>query len=216
MTGTFQLTLDTTAPQIAWGAVLDPVASEEMTVYYTVTEPGVISAVVRLVDGRELPMQVYADRLVITLPDDAPESDATVHVVLRDSVWNTATADLPVHVTGPTGAPPAYVPPVGLPSPPERVPARVIRFDASAARASSAYEQTAVLSSTTTARPRSRYILPIPRTRRIFSAVTASDNFTVRPEVSTRSEGKPSSAYTIRRQPDGPDTEAALAALGIL
>lgn len=219
MTGTFVLTLDTTPPEIAWGAVLDPVASEEMTVFYTVTEPGVISAEVRLVDGRHLPMQVYVDRLVIELPDDAPESDATVRVVLRDELDNTATADLPVRITGPTGPvepPPPYTPPVGLPHPPERVPARVIRPEPSAVHGSSTYGQTAVLASVTRGNTRSRYVVPRPRTRRIFAAVSVTDNFTVRARVSTRSEGKPSSAVVVRKRPDGPDTEAALAALGIL
>lgn len=216
---TFQLRLDTAPPQITWGAVLDPIASEEMTVFYTVNEPGVISAEVRLVDGRNLPMQVYADRLVISLPDDAPESDATVHVLLRDSVHNTATADLPVHVSGPTGPvepPPPYTPPVGLPHPPERVPARVIRPEPSTAHGSSTYGQTAVLASVTRGNTRSRYVVPRPRTRRIFAAVSVTDNFTVRAAVSTRSEGKPSSAVVVRKRPDGPDTEAALAALGLL
>lgn len=216
MTGTFQLTLDTRPPVITWGAVSDPIASEEMTVYYALDELGVVSAVVQLVDGRELPMDVYADRLVVTLPDDAPESNATVHVVLRDDVWNTTTADLPVHITGPTGAPPPYVPPTGLPSPPQRVPARVIRFEPDVVRGSSTYGQTAVSRSVSRGRVRSRYVLPLPRTRRIFAAVSVSDTFTVRGAVSGVETGKPSSVFTIRRRPDGPDTEAALAALGLL
>lgn len=195
---------------------MDPNASEQMTVFYAVTEPGVTQATVTLVDGRALPMQILADRLLVTLPDDAPEGNAIVHVVLRDSVWNTATSDLPVYVTGTTGAPPAYVPPTGLPSPPERVPARIVRFGVDTARGSSDYAQTAVSRSVSRARPRSRYVLPIPRTRRIFTTATLSDTFTVHAGVSTRSEGKLSSADVVHKRPDGPDTEAALAALGLL
>lgn len=216
MSSSFQLTLDTTAPQITWGAVVDPNASEQMTVFYTVTEPGVTQATVTLVDGRSLPMQILPDRLLVTLPDDAPEGDATVHVVLRDSVWNTATSDLPVRVTGTTGAPPAYVPPVGLPSPPARVPHHVIRFEPSTARASSSYGQTAVQQSVSVLGVSSRYVLPRPRTRTIFSVATLTDTFTASARVSGVETGKPSSADVVRKRPDGPDTEAALAALGLL
>lgn len=215
MSSSFQLTLDTTAPRITWGAVVDPNASEEMTVFYTVTEPGVTQATVTLVDGRSLPMQILPDRLLVTLPDDAPEGDAIVHVVLRDSVWNTATSDLPVHVTGTTGAPPAYVPP-GLPSPPSRVPHHVIRFEPSTGRASSSYGQTAVQRTASVVGVSSRYVLPRPRTRTIFSVASLSDTFTASARVSGVETGKLSSADVVRRRPDGPDTEAALAALGLL
>lgn len=215
MTSTFQLALDTHAPVITWGSIADPVASEEMTVYYTLTEPGVVQATVTLLDGRALPMQIYGDRLTVVLPDDAPEGDAIVHVVLRDSVANTATSDLPVHVTGTVGPvePPV---PVGLPSPPTRAPARSIVWEDSTARVSSAYSQTAVWVSVTRLRASSRYVTPRRArwTIREELVVGSADGLTVR--VSTRSECKLSEDTTIRKRPLGPGIEAELIALGLL
>lgn len=215
MTGSFQVTLDTTPPAITWGAVADPVASEEMTVYYTLTEPSVFEATITLLDGRTLPMQIYGDRLTVVLPDDAPEGDATVHVVLRDSVWNTATSDLPVRVTGvvsPVG-PPA---PVGLPSPPTRAPTRSIDWGDSTAMASSDYSETAVWTSVTRLRVSSRYVTPTRASWTIRDRLTLSSSDSVTARVSTVETGKLSEDTTIRKRPLGPNAEAELIALGLL
>jgi hypothetical protein len=130
-------------------------------------------------------------------------------------VWNTATSDLPVRVTGTVGTvePPV---PVGLPSMPTHVPARSIAWEDSAARVSSAYGETAVWTSVTRLRVSSRYVTPRRARWTIRDELTvgSADSLTVR--VSTRSEGKLSEDTTIRKRPLGPNIEAELIALGLL
>lgn len=218
MTSTFQLNLDTTPPAITWGAVVDAVGSEEMTVYYTVNEPGVTSAELRMIDGRNVGMTVLSDRLTVVIPDDALEQNATVRVVLRDSAGNTATSDLPVHVVGLTGPPsPApYAPPPGLPSPPERTRHIVTGFERTRGRLGSAYGQTTVGRRLVIGRLSSEHIPPAPSLRFRFSSLSMSATHTVRAEVSTRSMGKLSAAFSVHKRPEGPGTEDDLILLDLL
>lgn len=213
---TWVITLDTTAPQITWGAVDGAVGGEELTVFYTVDEPGVVSATATLRDGRVLPMTVLADRFTVELPDDTPDGNVTVSVLLRDDVLNSRTSTLPVYVAGVIGPePPPYVPPTGLPSPPERT-RHMVDMGRTRGRLRSSYEQTAVLTSTTHARVRSRYIVPRPRHRSIYESLTVTSVYGVLGRVSTRSGGKLAETYTVRKRPEGPGTEDELILLDLL
>lgn len=222
MTGSFTLTLDTTAPQITWGGVLDPIASEDMTVFYTVDEPGVLDATLRLIDGRNVAMTVYADRLVVRVPDDAQEQDATVRVTLRDDVLNTRTTDLVVRVVGTVGAepPPSYVPPAGPPSPPRRVRRIVPAFQRRNVRGSSRYGRTTVSVAATLTRGyvSSEYVLPTRTTVNMLHDWLSSTT-TYRSAgrgVSTRIEGKLQATFTVHKRPEGPGFEDELILLDLL
>jgi hypothetical protein len=221
VSGSFQLTLDTNAPRITWGAVVDPIASEDMTVFYAVDEPGVYDATLKLIDGRNVPMTVYSDRLVVRVPDDAQEQDATVHVTLRDNVWNSRTADLTVRVVGSGGVvqPPPYVPPTGLPSPPERTRHTVPPFQRRNARASSRYGQTTVAATPTITlgRVSSEYVLPSRTTvTMLHGLAVGTSTYRSTGGVSTRKQGKLQATFTVRKRPEGRGFEDELFLLDLL
>jgi hypothetical protein len=94
------LTLDTTAPAVTWGAVTDPNAGEIMSVEYLVDEPGIVSAEIELQDGRIIPMDVGPSLLTVELPNDTPQGNGIVRAHVQDDVLNAATRTLTVALTG--------------------------------------------------------------------------------------------------------------------
>jgi hypothetical protein len=114
----FILTLDTQAPVVTWGPVDGNVLGEEFSIQYALDEGQVLSAELKLADGRILAMAVLPDRLVVMLPDDAPDALATVDAFVSDDVGNTAhrttevpISGVPIEPVGPAGIP-ALGPPV--------------------------------------------------------------------------------------------------------
>lgn len=118
MASGFQVVLDTTAPQLTWGAVAGTTAGELLTIGYSIDEPALTAATLRLADGREQPMTVAADRLTALLAPDTPSGWAQVIAVVRDDVDNERTAVLPVLLAGvappPVQRPPSQGPPAAL------------------------------------------------------------------------------------------------------
>jgi hypothetical protein len=111
----FTLELDTTAPVVTWGAVGGTTAGELLQVAYTLDDPELLEATLRLVDGREVAMDVLGDRLELLLPADAYNGPATVRALVRDDVGNQATRELVVAITGVPYTPPE--PPTPPPAP---------------------------------------------------------------------------------------------------
>jgi hypothetical protein len=110
--GAFRLRLDTHAPQLTWGAIAGTHAGELLRVAYSLDEPRVDSATLRLPDGRQVAMLVRADRLEALVPYDAPTGRARITARLLDDVGNQATAELALDVAGGVGPAPA---PTALP-----------------------------------------------------------------------------------------------------
>lgn len=137
MPGSLLLTLDTTAPVVTWGPVDGADASLDLTVLYTVDEPGIDHAEIELLDDRVLPMVVAADRLTVTLPDDAPQGAATIRAYVIDAVDNAAVRTLVIGVGGvlPPPPPTEVTPTGGMPQP----PISRVDFGRSGARARSVY-----------------------------------------------------------------------------
>lgn len=200
--------LDTTAPVITWGTVDGAVASETMTVLYLIDEPQVIDATLRLGDGRVLAGTVLADRITFDLPEDAPEGIAVLSATLTDDVGNSTVAYLNVNVSGVIPVAP-YIPVLpGMPVVDEhRTRSRCVtrsRF--------------AVL--VTTRRPSRATIQARFRVaRRPMTAAPGTtrgrSGGTVRAHLGSRSTVTPRGQWTFERTPEGPETEAALVALGL-
>jgi hypothetical protein len=128
----FQLTLDTRAPLVEWGAVAGTTAGELLRVAYVADESGVDSAVLSLPDGRALEMAVLADRLEVALPPDTPAGTATVTALAIDDVDNAALYTLDIAVTGALVAPEA--PPRTFPAAPAPLRPRPRKFITSRSR----------------------------------------------------------------------------------
>lgn len=103
MAGAFRLALDTHAPVVTWGAIGGGDAGGLLQVAYTVDEPALDSAVLRLRDGRVLAMSVLADHIEVVLPYDAPNGYSTITAVAVDDLDNLASYTLDVPITGGVG-----------------------------------------------------------------------------------------------------------------
>lgn len=225
MTASFNLTLDTRAPVVTWGPVHDAVAGETLRIEFLVDEPGLESASITLRDGRVLPMEeTVAGELWVLLPEDAPDGQAVARATTRDEVWNERTFTLNVLVSGVPWEPPQ--PPVAPAGGMPQVAPRLITTPPSRCGARSRYTVTAVSTSRTRLRTRSRYSSPGFRQkvgiRRRLRLLTHDDELLVR--VSTRSGGKllsggaatASSENTVRKRPEGPGAEDELILLDLL
>jgi hypothetical protein len=137
VSATFDLTLDSHAPQITWGDPTGTEAGDELHVPYTIDEPTVVSASVRLADSRELPMVVTGTELVVTLPADAPNGNTVVSALVRDDVLNEATRTLTFAIGGVVTPPAPPAPTGGMPQEPPRGPNRRLVRIRSVAEASS-------------------------------------------------------------------------------
>lgn len=116
MTDSFTLRLDTHAPVVTWGDPAGTQPGEVLRVPYTLDEPALLSATLTLADDRVLAMTVGVSELTVTLPMDTPAGDAEVAAVVRDDVWNQATARMTVRLEGvvlPEPPPPPTGPPAG-------------------------------------------------------------------------------------------------------
>lgn len=118
MTGAFQLRLDTTAPRVTFGAAGGTTAGELLAITYTIDEPAITSASIRLADNRTLALEVLSDRLQVLLPPDTPDGNATVTVHTRDNVGNVRTQTQVVLLHGTIVVPPEGPPSIPAPSPP--------------------------------------------------------------------------------------------------
>lgn len=206
------LTLDTQAPVVTWGTVEDAEADFELRVGYTLNEPGITSAEVRLADGRVLAMEVQATYLAVQLPADAPNGATEVRAYVRDDVWNTAVRTLTIFVVGVEGPPPVV--PTGLPSPPQHTPRRVVD-EPSICRAVTDDVVRAVVYTPSRLRTRTFWRAPDQRAVRHTSrarATTASDRLSVT-VVTLAGRGAGSSADAIWRRPEGPRAEEDIIAL---
>lgn len=210
MPASFGLGLDTTAPRVTWGAVVDPVASEEMSVQYLLDEPGVERAEIELRDGRVLSMVVEATRLVVLLPADAPEGAATVRLYVVDDVLNAATRELVVAISGVLPETPAPTP-SGMP----RVPnVQIVSGGSSVARVVDSYSVAVTVAGGSAARVRSRYVAPTRRAIR-WRSIAGLDSTTgttgnVRSAPSGALVG---SSDVVTRRPEGPRAEEEIALL---
>lgn len=217
MTSSFQLALDTTAPEITWGAVDGATITETLTVQYILDEPGVQSAELELADSRRIAMTVAPGQLSVVVPGDAPEGWGTVIAVLRDDVWNTATAELPVYISGvlapPAEAPPPSAPPQG----PSFHPVRV-ETPPSVAMTSDSFTATAVISTTSRVRVRSRYVAPSRKVAfRIRERLAVASTYTLL--ARTESSGgvvTGTAEDVVIRRGEGPNAMDELLALDLL
>jgi hypothetical protein len=108
MGATFDLTLDTRAPVVTWGAVGGATAGELLEVLYTTDEP-LAFAKLWLPDGRKLDMTIEADRLSVLLPADTPNGVSWIHA--SDDVLNEAPRQA-VNIAGVIIVPPPEPPQV--------------------------------------------------------------------------------------------------------
>jgi hypothetical protein len=208
----FQLTLDTRAPLVEWGAVAGTTAGELLRVAYVADEPGVDSAVLSLPDGRALEMAVLADRLEVALPPDTPAGTATVTALAIDDVDNAALYTLDIAVTGALVAPEA--PPRTFPAAPAPLRPRPRKFitsrsrlrgscPAQVQRAAATVRTTTAgtgSSASTTARATASSSLAASSSARTLAVVTARDSTAAAAELSN---------VSVRRR-DGPGLEEAL------
>lgn len=202
--------LDTHPPVITWGPVTDANGGETMTVLYLLDEPQMINAVLRLNDSRVIEGNVFWDRITFDLPDDAPEGVAILSATLTDDVGNSTVAFLNVAVSG---IPPVeqYIP--VLPGPPVvETPWRTL----SRARTHSRYSILTTARRPSQATLRSRYRV----TRRLadvpHSSAVGRSGGAVRAHLGSKSTVSTREQWTFAKQPEGPETEAEIIALGLL
>lgn len=219
MPGAFHLQLDSHAPVVTWGPVIDPNAGEDMTVAYSLDEPALDHATITLRDGRELAMDDLGDRLFVHLPDDAPEGQAVVRAYVVDDVLNAATRQLSVNLVGAPFIPPAAPVPDtgGFPAGARRTPGVHVVATTSAARTGSSSRVLARPHVSTSTRPRVRYTAP---TRRMIrERVSARPASSARLTVATsrvNSAALTDATATLWKRPEGPGAEDDLILLGLL
>lgn len=212
----FQLTLDTTAPHITWGAVEGADAGETLIVHWTSDEPVVsASATLTLPNGAVLDMAVGADTFTVDVPGDSYQGTAEVRALVEDDVGNVATRVFEFAIGG-------VIPPTpvvqqttgGIPRGP--IAPRVVR-DRSGAGISSVYRARAHTSSRSRARAASHYTTPtdrLVRTRAGASASSLITNHEVR--IMDRGSTRAAAREDLILRREGPDHQAELILLDIL
>jgi hypothetical protein len=214
----FDLTLDTRAPVVTWGAVGGATAGEMLTVLYSSDEPLDVARL-WLPDGRRLDMTIEPDRLTLLLPADTPDGVSWIHAY--DDVMNEAPRQA-VNISGVIVVPPPE-PPVtpgppqrGQPSfHPDRVETRtrrsrsrgVARSRSSTTRAPRRVRSRSMINDSRSMIYRSR---DLARSRATVVSSARSARYS---DLHTRALGS-SSAITRRRE--GPGEEDALALLDLL
>jgi hypothetical protein len=198
-------------PVLTWGPVDGNVASEEMTVLYSlVGTPGVAWAELELMDGRVLSMTVASDRLTVLLPSDAPEGAATVRAYFRDDQFESLVTTIsgvlpPAPEPTPTGG--------GMPQFVREPEPFVVRFHSSlTVRAS--YRQRVSHTERPTVQVRVRYTLGGGRKFEERVRLTAQWR------VSTTQRGtvalSTAEETAVHRRGEGPGTEESLILAGVL
>lgn len=216
MAGFLNLTLDTHAPVVTWGPVVGTDVGEELVQDYTVNEPGVYQAELRLADGRVLPMVVEATRLRVQLPEDTPEGQAQVRAYVRDDVLNAAIRTRAVALTGIAGEPPpAPAPYAGPPSRDPPAPS-LVRWDEAPVHLGSRDRVLARSSAVSRLRTRSRYTVPGTRAISRRSRLYLSSTTHVAARVEAHSAAQTSSSDRLWKRPEGPRFEEELIDLDIL
>lgn len=221
MTGAFVLTLDTTAPRVTFGAVGGATAGELLEVLYTINEPELVDAEIKLADNRVLPMEVLSDRLLVLLPPDTPDGNARITVHTLDDLLNAGTQTQRVHLSGTIVIPPDE--PVfgdGTGAPPQRVTPRredplhqhrdhaVVRITTRSRIRARVHNGAVIVIA-----PRPMRILRLPiRSTSVLNAMTSS-----RTRVQARSRSRVTIVETaaIERHWPPPDDETMIA-LGLL
>jgi hypothetical protein len=199
------LTLDTTAPAVTWGAVTDPNAGEIMSVEYLVDEPGIVSAEIELQDGRIIPMDVGPSLLTVELPNDTPQGNGIVRAHVQDDALNTATRTLTVALTG-------VIAPITEPvrtSAPFQVTPELKSSRTRSRTSSSARVAFTLSSSRSTAFTSSSYVGPSQRERvvrtRLFHRTT--ERWTYANQVVTARAATSSQSAVVRKRGEGPSGE---------
>jgi hypothetical protein len=210
----FLLTLDTTPPVVTFGPVTDANAGEEMSVEYLVSEPGIDHATVTLLDSRVLPMVDTGTALTVELPADAPQGQAVVRAYARDDVDNTAEYALELAITGVLPPTPTDEPP--RPGWPQPQVVRVVSAP-SRGRAASTYSISAYLTTTSTGRARSMYVVPgTTRRLRFGDRLNTSSTYRSRAVIDTASTATTAASATVTKRPEGPGHEEELIFLDLL
>jgi hypothetical protein len=217
MGATFDLTLDTRAPVVTWGAVGGATAGELLEVLYTTDEP-LAFAKLWLPDGRKLDMTIEADRLSVLLPADTPNGVSWIHA--SDDVLNEAPRQA-VNIAGVIIVPPPEPPQVPGPPQrarpsihPDRVETRTRRSRSRGVARSRASTSRSPRRARTGAISTSRSMILRSRTMKSRPGeVRSAARTSVTLSHGTHGWGS-SSAVTHRR--DGPGEEEAMLLLGIL
>lgn len=228
MSSTFILTLDTTAPTVAWGATTDPVDAGALFISeFILEEVGeVTEAWITDAGGQRADLSIHPDRVETVLPDDFYSGRATVSLRVVDDLLNEAVRSRQVGVISPY-APPVETtgpPMVPRPKPPPTVHRRTIATRSVAGGSSSTRVSTQVADSTTasarsttviTSRPgvRQRYTSrPAPRPHPPSVAVARSNVGNIATTVTGTARGVAAVTSTVTKH-DGPDDELAFATL---
>lgn len=213
----FDLTLDTEAPVVSFGAVSGPVAGSMLAVAYTVDEVATLVATLTLADNRQLVMGDTGTQFRYVLPLDAPTGNVTVEVEAEDDLGNFATYSTTFPITGAVGI---EIVPTAAQSREAGIVPTADPATVRAIRRSSPWE---VRSRRRVAASRPRRVEVEHRTTRIANAearnVRTFHSSTARVISSSRvviSTAQPETEIAILRQVDGPRTEEALVVLGLL
>lgn len=105
MGSTFELVLDTTPPQVVFGALEGTVAGELLKVAYTLDEEAIVSATLSLPGGGTVDATWTGTRFEALLPPSTTSGTATLVVVTRDDLDNEGTFEQSIAVSGAGGAP---------------------------------------------------------------------------------------------------------------
>lgn len=209
----FVIRLDTTAPVVTWGPVDGAVLGEQFTIQYLLDDGEIVNAELQLVDSRTLVMDIEPDRLLVQLPDDAPEGLATVRALARDDVGNEAwrTIDVPISGVIPVAPGLPGIPAGGLPGDEPK------RFKRAVARLRSHYH---VIHGGATRRSRvratARYTVHRSTAVRSDSRLIARSRTRAGVIVTSTSRVTLRQTWTVEKRPEGPGTEEDLIVLGIL
>lgn len=96
MSSTVVITLDTTAPVVAFGDPTGRLPGQVFHVGYSLNEGTVDGALLELADSTTLGLTNLGSSFEVALPADAAKGRAFVHVTVTDDVGNTATRTLNV------------------------------------------------------------------------------------------------------------------------
>lgn len=220
MSESFDLTLDTQAPVVSFGAVSNPVAGSMLAVAYTVDEVTTfLEATLTLADNRQFVMGDTGSEFRYVLPLDAPTGNVTVEVYAEDDLGNFETYSTSFPITGavgieivPTAAQSreAGITPTGG-DPTSRLVQRLSPWEVRASRRVAAQVQLAA-------------VQVEHRTTRLASQGVVNRHGHIHVGVSqvisssrvVISTANPETEIAVLRRIDGPKTEEALVALGVL
>lgn len=205
---TFHIELDTTPPVVTWGPVDGTEQGDTFTVQYALDEPDLLSAELELADHRVLPMQVFPDTLMVSLPMDAPDGPATVRAFVQDDVGNAATRTLVVIISGTPITPPT--PTFGAGGLPHVERHRLVTSSRTSARTRSSASSEGRLRGETHGRTRDRWVRQEDAIRVITRGrARASTGLRTRP-VQMRDKVLVSAHFDLSKRSEGPDAEAQL------